>query len=168
LRIPAACCGIFTLKPSFGRFPHSDTKSGMAGQEAVVSINGPMARSLKDIELFSKTVIDSQPWLIDPKCIPIPWRTVELPKKLKIGVLRHDGVVMPTPPVRRAIGKTVEKLRSAGHEIVEWSNEGHKQAGDLLVNHFHSLFKPLLTNERVKCSLQMVPYSSPISKASLT
>lgn len=105
----------------------------MAGQEAVISVNGPMARTLEDIKLFTKSVIDSEPWWVDPKCIAIPWRVIEPPKKLKIGVLWNDGVVMPTPPVRRALSLTVEKLRAAGHEVVEWGNEGHAQAAKILV-----------------------------------
>ena len=133
LRIPGACCGIFTLRPSFGRFPHFDTKSGMAGQEAVISVNGPMARDLEDIKLFTKAVIDSEPWWVDPKCVAIPWRVIEPPTKLKIGVLYNDGMVTPTPPVRRALSITVEKLRAAGHEVVEWGDEGHAQAAKILV-----------------------------------
>jgi amidase len=133
LRIPGACCGIFTLRPSFGRFPHFDTKSGMAGQEAVISVNGPMARDLEDIKLFTKAVIDSEPWWVDPKCVAIPWRVIEPPTKLKIGVLYNDGMVTPTPPVRRALSITVEKLRAAGHEVVGCGDEGHGQAAKILV-----------------------------------
>ena len=39
----------------------------------------------------------------------------------------------PTPPVQRALKDTVEKLRKAGHEIVDWAPELHKEAVDLLV-----------------------------------
>jgi amidase len=106
----------------------------MAGQEAVPSVNGSLARSLADITYYTKAIIDSKPWLIDPKCVPIPWRVIEPPKKLKIGVIRHDGIVMPTPPVQRALTATVEKLRKAGHEIIEWSPEGHSKALILLVS----------------------------------
>lgn len=106
----------------------------MAGQEAVVSVNGPMARELKDIKLFTKSVIETEPWLIDPKCVPMPWRTVEPPKKLKIGVLWNDGVVMPTPPVTRALKVTVAKLHAAGHEVVDWDSEGHAEAAKILVS----------------------------------
>jgi amidase len=46
----------------------------------------------------------------------------------------HDGNVLPTPPVTRALNETVKKLKAAGHEIVEWKPDGHKYAGELLVS----------------------------------
>ncbi|KAJ3483900.1 hypothetical protein NLG97_g7195 [Lecanicillium saksenae] len=120
LRIPAACTGIFTIRPSGGRFPVRDCRSGMPGQEGVMSVNGPMARTLEDITLYSKVVIQSQPWLRDAKCLPLPWKSIELPKKLKIGVMWDDTLVQPTPPIARALRHTVEKLLLAGHEVVDW------------------------------------------------
>lgn len=72
--------------------------------------------------------------IVDPKCVPIPWRTVEHKKKLKLAVLWSDGMVVPTPPVTRALKETVEKLKGAGHEIVEWDPVLHPQALKLLVS----------------------------------
>ncbi|KAF2083518.1 fatty-acid amide hydrolase [Saccharata proteae CBS 121410] len=136
LRIPAACTGIFTLRPSLGRFPTLQTKSGLAGQEAVPSVNGPLAPTLEAVRLYSEAVVGQEPWLYDPKCVPMPWRKVEVGKKLRLGVLWDDGVVMPTPPVRRALRETVDKLKGQGHEIIDWSNEDHKQAGDIIQRMF--------------------------------
>lgn len=99
-----------------------------------MSVNGPMAKTLEDITLFSKVVVDAQPWLVDPKCLPIPWRDVETKNKLKIAVLWHDRVVTPNPPVARALKETTEKLKKAGHELVEWDPVLHAKAIDFLVS----------------------------------
>lgn len=133
MRIPAACTGIFTLRPSFGRFTTQRCTSGLAGQEAVQSVNGPMGKTLEDITKYSKVVIDAQPWKVDPKMLPIPWRSVEPLKKLKIAVLWNDGICMPTPPVTRALKETVEKLKKAGHEVIDWDPKLHQTALELLV-----------------------------------
>ncbi|KAI8933712.1 hypothetical protein NX059_009428 [Plenodomus lindquistii] len=136
LRIPAACTGIFTLRPSAGRFSTQRCRSGLAGQEAVQSVNGPMANTLEDITMYSKAIIDSQPWKVDPKMLPIPWRPAELKKKLKIAVLWNDGICRPTPPVTRALKETSEKLKKAGHEIIDWDPKLHGAAVSALARMF--------------------------------
>ncbi|KAF4554603.1 Acetamidase-like protein 1 [Elsinoe fawcettii] len=136
LRIPAACTGIYTVRPSAGRFPIAGAKSGLAGQEAVRSVLGPMARSLEDVELWAREVVRSEPWRVDPTVVPIAWREVEVKGTLKIGVMWDDGLIVPTPPVKRALKETVEKLRNAGHEVVDWAPEGHTEIYQMLGKFF--------------------------------
>ncbi|WPG97460.1 acetamidase [Acrodontium crateriforme] len=136
LRIPAACTAIFTIRPSFGRFPHFDARSGLAGQESVASVQGPMARSIADLRLWSESIIGAEPWLRDPKCLEIPWRQVQLKPKLKIAVLWDNGIVTPTPPVKRALKTVVEKLKAKGYDIVDWKPDFHQEILDIMAKLF--------------------------------
>jgi amidase len=92
----------------------------MTGQEAVASINGPLANTIGGLELYARTVVGTEPWLHDPKMIPLPWREVTLPSTLAFGIVYDDGVVRPAPPIRRALEETADKLKKAGHEVIEW------------------------------------------------
>lgn len=85
----------------------------------VPPVAGPMARNLDTVEHFMEKMLESNPWDLDPGCVPIPWRkdlaTVR-GRKLKLGIIYDDGVVLPQPPVTRALRELVQKLRDAGHE----------------------------------------------------
>jgi amidase len=95
-----------------------------------------MARSVEDLEAFAKAVVGAEPWMHDPKALPIPWRAVESKTKLKLGIIWNDGMVTPTPPVQRALRETVEKLKKAGHEIIDWDPAEHREAVAILARMF--------------------------------
>lgn len=128
LRIPAACVGVYSIRPSHGRSPHHDNRTALAGQEAVGAVNGPIARSVADLKLWLKTVIGSEPWLRDPKALELPFREIALPARLKVAVLWDNGAITPTPPVTRALESVVQKLKCKGYHVVNWSPKGHAEA----------------------------------------
>jgi amidase len=94
-----------------------------------------MGKTLEDVTMYSKAIVDAQCWKVDPKMLPIPWRPVDLAKKLKVAVLWNDGICAPTPPVARALRETTEKLKKAGHEVLDWDPKLHGKALELLVSH---------------------------------
>lgn len=79
---------------------------GFPAELNVLCSTGPMARSLRDVELYMKVMVDSKQYLHDPRIIPIPWTGLETPlssKPIKIGLMLTDGVITPQPPVLRAL-----------------------------------------------------------------
>lgn len=122
---PAAACGIYSFKPSVGRLPYGGCNVPImpAGCEAILGSHGPMGRSARDMELYMRLVASTEPWRRDPTLHVKPWREVKpLGRKLRVGVLRDDGVVLPVAPIRRALDTAVEKLKASGDfEIVEYS-----------------------------------------------
>lgn len=116
------------------------------GQEHVPSSVGPMTRSLFSLVTVMQNVIDAQPWVLDPKVTPIPWRQdmygqVQT-RPLTIGVLVDDGVVKVHPPIERVLKELEAKLKAAGHEIVLWNCTGHKECIEIMVSVYQE--KPLL------------------------
>ncbi|KAF2639078.1 amidase [Massarina eburnea CBS 473.64] len=130
IRNPAANCGIYGIKPTAFRIPTDGWGYAMAGADAIDSVLGPLSTSLSGLKLFMKTIIDAQPWLTEPAVIPMPWRDYQLPqdRPLRIGVLWHDGVVRPHPPITRALNMVTEELQRNGIEVVDFKPHLHDEA----------------------------------------
>lgn len=109
----------------------------LEGQQHVPSAVGPMARSLSSLTLVTKLVIEAEPWLSDSQLPPMPWKRDVFQnfssKPLVIGIVPDDGVVKVHPPIARVFRETVERLRGAGHEIVDWDTSLHRQCIDIMV-----------------------------------
>jgi amidase len=130
IRIPAAQGFQYGLKPSVGRFPGYGGRVGVTGQEFLVPVSGPMSRSLKSLQIYTKALLSAAPWTRDHKCVPVPWRdnVIQPPgRQLRFGVLvgNNDGSVHCHPPVERALDLTVKKLKAAGHAIIPWTPSHH-------------------------------------------
>ncbi|CDM38172.1 hypothetical protein DTO013E5_8722 [Penicillium roqueforti] len=123
VRVPAAWSGIYSLRCSTGRWPKGGVNTSMPGQEGIPSVFSPMARTLDDLTYFTRAIIRMEPWKYEHTVHPIAWRSeVESEaqnKPLRIGVMTSDGVVPPTPAIKRAITTTVAALTEAGHTVSE-------------------------------------------------
>lgn len=128
IRIPSFCNGLYGIMPSADRVPYQGLQeSSLPGGSALSmkSRAGPMARSLRDCELFLRTVAASQPWLRDPNIIPGFWEhhmdlrrsgaRTQPPTDLTFGILTTDLTTPPLPPIRRLLDTVSTSLQSAGH-----------------------------------------------------
>jgi len=124
VRAPAHFSGIYSLRCSTGRWPKMGNNTSMPGQEGVASVFSPMGRTLPDLAYFTKSLIQTAPWDFDHTVHRMPWSdsTVAEAKDkqvLRVGVMRTDGVVDPSPACARALERTVSALRAEGHECID-------------------------------------------------
>ncbi|KAM9905915.1 hypothetical protein OXX69_007003 [Metschnikowia pulcherrima] len=138
IRIPASFSKVFSLRPTFGRFPTYGARSGLPGLESVNSVNGPICKDIDTLEFYSRAVVDGKPWMYDPKMIQIPWRAPELAPKLTFAILSDDLQVRPTPPVIRAVSEVRKALVDAGHEVIDWEPTDHLRLSEIITKFFVS------------------------------
>jgi aspartyl-tRNA(Asn)/glutamyl-tRNA(Gln) amidotransferase subunit A len=113
VRLPATHCGIFGLKPSFGRVPITPPYLGR--------VAGPMARTVADAALLLEVI--SQPDARDFMSLPPPERKFSglraaEAKKLRIGLLPSMGAGLPVQrEVAAACDEAARALQAAGAAV---------------------------------------------------
>ena len=119
--MPSAFNGLYGLRPSANRFPQEGIVATMEGFDSVPGVLGPMTRSISGVKAFTKTVIDAKPWNMDPLMIRKAWDEDAYNlsdhgngKDLCFAILWDNEVVLPHPPVRRALEQTKSALEKAG------------------------------------------------------
>ena len=139
IRGPAANNGVFGLRPSSYRLPMGGLSATMLGAEHIVAVIGPLSTSLEGCKIFMKTLLDQQPWAVDPSLVPLPWKDWSEStllrtdstgrRKLRVGVLADDGVVRPHPPILRGISTLVSKLKHHPDvEVIDFPPYNHDEA----------------------------------------
>ncbi|OBA19582.1 amidase [Metschnikowia bicuspidata var. bicuspidata NRRL YB-4993] len=158
IRIPASFAKVYSLRPTFGRFPTYGARSGLPGLESVNSVNGPICQDIDTLEFYSRIVVEGKPWLHDPKTVEIPWRPITLEGTMTFAVLSDDLIVRPTPPVLRAVDKVKAALINAGHEVIDWEPTDHLRLSEIITKFFVSDGGVHLKKEIDKTGEPFFPY----------
>lgn len=123
IRIPSAFCGIYGLRPSYGRVPYSGLVNSMEGQDSIPSVLGPLSSSIHGIKSFLQGVVSQEPWLKDSLVVRKRWNEDEYRliehgegKQLCFAILWDDGNIVPHPPIIRGLEMTKKALLAAGHK----------------------------------------------------
>ncbi|MFF9478950.1 amidase [Streptomyces sp. NPDC014733] len=148
IRIPAAACGLFGLKPSRGRVSPGPVLRDVTG----LSTSGPLARTVADAAALLDVLAGPMPGdTFTAPALP-PGETFSAyvgrdPGRLRIGVL--TGAPMPGAEVheecRRAVADTAALLSGLGHHVEEVS----LPTDDALPAHFSRIWSVTAANRPV-------------------
>ncbi|KAM9129814.1 fatty-acid amide hydrolase 1-like isoform 1-T1 [Pangshura tecta] len=120
LRIPAAFCGICSLKATGGRLSKKGIVFSIPGQKSAVVGVGPMARDVDSLVLCMRALLCEDMYHLDPTVPPMPFNeeVFSSSRPLRIGYYDTDSFTMPGPSMRRAVLETKQLLENAGHTLV--------------------------------------------------
>ena len=110
IRIPAACCGVFGMKPTRGRFP----EQGNPPRAIDLSIKHTITRSVRDNALIL-ALTELETGGLPPVGFVEPGEVGSLRIAL---TLNNSAGRAPRPEVARAVEDAASLLESMGHEIV--------------------------------------------------
>jgi amidase len=107
IRVPAACCGLYGLKPQRGRLPMAHDWNGM-------SVTGALTRTVLDCALFLDAASEpGSEFAAAPRLAPGALRVAyshKVPRGLTASVEDEQ---------RGAVERTAERLRDLGHTVEE-------------------------------------------------
>ncbi|MFC4009943.1 amidase [Nonomuraea purpurea] len=119
VRVPAYCCGVAGLNPSYGRFPMEHQIGGNTPMLAsqLFPKDGPIARSVHDLRAAFEVLAGTDPR--DPRAVPAPLDGPPLPGPVRVAVVADPGGFGVNPIIRAEIEKTAEVLADAGYAVEE-------------------------------------------------
>jgi amidase len=109
IRIPAACCGLFGLKPQRGRVPEAPKQRPWLD----LSVTGCVTRTVADTALWLDATADHE-----PGARPYAEIAASPPGKLRIAFTTRNPLLAPVKAEQReAFERTIELLRELGHDV---------------------------------------------------
>ncbi|CAH1649587.1 Indoleacetamide hydrolase [Hyphomicrobiales bacterium] len=119
IRYPSYACGVFGLRPSFGRAPayseNASVEATLASQ--LMSVQGPLARTVADLRLGLQTLAERDPR--DPWWAPAPLGQPAEKRTLRIALFAGTPGATIDPAVSDALLNAARWLEDAGHRVEE-------------------------------------------------
>ncbi|HEX9465018.1 MAG TPA: amidase [Alphaproteobacteria bacterium] len=154
IRIPGSFCGIFGLKPTFGRVP-----AFPPSYFGTVAHVGPMTRSVADAALMLTVVAgpdDRDPWAVPPDNKDFTLGLDQAITGIKIGYSPTLGYARVHPEVREAVDRAAQALTDLGASV-EAIDPGFANPRDAFTTLWTSGAARLLSGFPAQAHAQMDP-----------
>ena len=130
VRLPAAFCGLATIKPTGGRLPRTGHVPGPGGWAQALWQLGPMARRVEDIMLAMRLL--AFPDNVDLWSPPVPlWEADQDLRLLRVAFYTDNGFAKCMPEVIAAVEKCARFLADEGACVTEERPPGVQDAFEL-------------------------------------
>jgi amidase len=119
VRIPAHCCGVFGLKPSFGLVAQRGYLDQVGGgiTDADVNVFGPIARSARDLDLLLGVLARGEPEREVAFRVELPSAAVGSLADVRVGAWLDDPAARIDSECAGLLRSMVEALANAGAKV---------------------------------------------------
>ncbi len=143
LRIPAAFCGVCSIKPTMSRTVDLTRFIDNQPTISINSVTGVLANHAEDLQLFLEIINEaaSKQRQVEPLK---NFKDVDI-RELKVGYFLSDGIFEPMPAIKRAVLESVEHLKSLGVQVTEFTPPALSEAEEILFKILSADNAPLFT-----------------------
>ena len=114
IRVPAAYCGVYGMKPTFGVVPMRGHGHDALGAASDILVAGPLARSAADLELAFDLVAGADEAGFGGWSLSLPAETRTHPREFRIALVTGDREFPVDGSIRRALQELAACLKGQG------------------------------------------------------
>ena len=129
VRVPAAFCGIASIKPTSGRLPRTGHVPPAGGWIEALWQIGPMARYVEDLELALQIL--AGPDREDFTAPPVPLLKARLLTDLRVAFFTYNGFAPCSEAVKQGVLRCAEFLAQQGLRVEQQKPPGIENAYEL-------------------------------------
>lgn len=131
IRYPAYACGVYGLRPSFGRVPAYNPSAASERPTVIqlTSVQGPLARNVADLRLALQAMARRD--VRDPWWVPAPLLAPDASRPQRVALLDELPGTPIDPAVSDTLARAAQALERAGYRIERVCPPRFQEAADL-------------------------------------